>query len=156
HRAFDPTYPMGMYLSHPLGVRCMDLEDVRSFLAECRYVSDAEQFGQPDYWMLPQDFEQKKRGDCEDFALWAWRQVHALGYAARFTVGLSGGYGDGHAWVTFDQDGRTFLLEATAARSGPHIPRLETLRYHPRVSVSWDGQQLRYFEHAVKSYDLSM
>ncbi len=27
------------------------------------------------------------------------------------------------------------------------MPRLSTLRYHPRFSVAWDGSQLSYYSH---------
>jgi predicted transglutaminase-like cysteine proteinase len=77
---------------------------VRSFLASCQYISDREQFGKDDYWQPPDEFEKRKKGDCEDFALWTWRQLLNLGYDARFVVGSSGRYGDGHAWVEYFED----------------------------------------------------
>lgn len=119
-------------------------------------MSDQDQFGRPDYWMPPEEFEERKRGDCDDFALWAWRQVMLLGYDARFVVGRSGLYGIGHAWVTFVQGSRVFLLESTVARFSAWIPRLDTLRYHPKVSVSWDGERIRYYEHEPTSFDVPM
>jgi hypothetical protein len=145
---FAPNSPMGRHVTQPLSVICQDLDDVRRFLQTCRYVSDQVQFGRRDYWMPPEQFEQRRQGDCEDFALWTWRQLLRLGYPARFVCGHGGRYGDGHAWVTFERDGRTFIVEALAARAGPTFPRLSTLRYKPRISVSWDGKALRYFEHA--------
>lgn len=155
-RSFVPTFPMGRYVSQPLSVPCASVEDVREFLATCHFMSDQDQFGRKDYWMPPEQFEECKRGDCDDFALWAWRQVMNLGYTARFVVGRSGLYGAGHAWVTFVHNGRVFLLESTGARVGARIPRLDTLRYHPAVSVSWDGERIRYFEHEPTSFDLPL
>ena len=119
-------------------------DDIRRFLSTCEYVSDPVQFGRADYWLPPEEFERRRRGDCEDFALWTWRQVMALGYSARFVCGHAGRYGGGHAWVTFERDGRTFIVEGLAARFGSRFPRLSTLRYLPRVSLSWDGAVLRY------------
>lgn len=144
---FAPNFPMGRHVTQPLKVLCRDLEDVRRFLQTCRYVSDQVQFGRRDYWMPPEEFEQRRQGDCDDFALWTWRQVLHLGYPARFVCGHGGRYGAGHAWVTFERDGRIFIVEALAARAGSTFPRLSTLRYKPRISVSWDGKALRYFEH---------
>ncbi len=151
-----PNAPLGRHLTQPLRVRCENLEDVRRFLSSCRYVSDQAQFGRPDYWIPPEEFECRRRGDCEDFALWTWRQLLHLGYAARFVCGHSGRYGEGHAWVTFERDGRTFIVESLAARLGSTLPRLNTLRYEPRVSASWDGCALKYYEHSRNDNQLSI
>ena len=145
---FGPNAPLGRHVTQPLSVVCKDLDDLRRFLQGCRYVSDQVQFGRRDYWMPPEDFERRRQGDCDDFALWTWRQLMHLGYSARFVCGQGGRYGAGHAWVTFERDGRTFIVESLAARFGPSFPRLTTLRYRPRISASWDGRALRYYEHA--------
>jgi transglutaminase superfamily protein len=142
-----PTFPMGRYISQPLSVQCRTLGDVRNFLLGCKYVSDQELFGKRDYWQPLEEFEKRKKGDCEDFALWTWRQLLNLGYDARFIGGSSTRYGDGHAWVEYFQDGKCFLLEPLYCRVGWTMPRLSTLRYEPRISVSWDGKTLRYFSH---------
>jgi len=142
-----PTFPMGRYISQPLSVQCSTVGDVRKFLADCECVSDLELFGKRDYWQPPEEFEKRKKGDCEDFALWTWRQLLNMGYDARFVGGRAGRYGDGHAWVEYFQEGKCFLLEPLYCRVGYTIPRLSTLRYEPRISVSWDGKTLRYFSH---------
>ena len=152
---FRPTFPMGTYLSQPLSINCKNLEEVRLFLAQCRYVSDQEQFDEKDYWMPPQEFEKRKKGDCDDFALWTWRQLLAMGYEARFVVGEAGRYGNGHAWVTFTENGQTFLVESMIAWVESTLPRLSALRYQPGVSVSWDGDRLRYYEHEKRTLDFS-
>ena len=56
-------------------MKCNSLEDLRVFLRKCRYVSDEEQFGKKEYWMPPQDFERSRKGDGEDFSLYAWGQL---------------------------------------------------------------------------------
>jgi hypothetical protein len=96
---FPSSFPIGRYISQPLSVECKNLEDLRGFLRKCRYVSDEEQFGLADFWMPPEEFERSRKGDCEDFALYAWRQLLSLGYSARFVGGKHGRYGEGHAWV---------------------------------------------------------
>src|SRR5690242_6901772 len=75
------------YLTGDLTVKCNSLSDIQSFLRKCRYVSDVEQFGDWDYWMHPRHFERVRRGDCEDFALWTWRQLLAIGIDTRFVMG---------------------------------------------------------------------
>ena len=146
-KGVHPTFPMGRYVSQPLAVKCQTISEVRKFLATCEYVSDKELFGKDEYWQPPEDFEKRKKGDCEDFALWTWRQLLNLGYDARFVGGASGRYGAGHAWVEYFQDGKCFLMEALFARIGETMPRLSTVRYRPKWSVSWEGKTLRYFSH---------
>jgi hypothetical protein len=70
-----------------------------------------------------------------------------MGYEARFIGGSAGRYGAGHAWVEYFHDGKWFLVEPLFCRIGFTMPRLSTLRYEPRYSVSWDGKNLRYFAH---------
>jgi hypothetical protein len=149
---FPSSFPIGRYISQPLSVECKNLEDLRNFFTKCRYVSDEEQFGLPDFWMPPEDFEHIRKGDCEDFALYAWRQLQSLGFRTRFVGGKNGRYGDGHAWVTFEQDGKTFLLEPQASSLGPRLPRLSTLGYKPDVSVEWDGEKAHFYLHKDRKF----
>jgi predicted transglutaminase-like cysteine proteinase len=72
-KGIHPTFPMGRYVSQPLAVKCDSIREVRTFLSQCKRVTDKEQFDRDDYWQPPEDFEQTKRGDCNDFALWTWR-----------------------------------------------------------------------------------
>ena len=141
-----PTFPMGRYVSQPLTIQCHTLEEVRRFLRTCRAVSDEELFGKRDYWQPPEEFERRRAGDCEDFSLWTWRQLHAMGFDTRVVFGRHGRYGIGHAWVTFYQNGKCFLVEPQA-RMDLRYPRLSTLQYEPKFSVSWDGEALKYFAH---------
>ena len=138
---------MGRYVSQPLTIQCKTLEDVRKFLRGCRVVSDKELFGKEDYWQPPEEFEKRKAGDCEDFSLWTWRQLLAMGLDARVVFGRAGRYGIGHAWVMFFQDGKCFLVEPQARYLGLRFPRLSTLKYEPRFSVAWNGEVMRYYAH---------
>lgn len=149
HRRKGPhsTFPMGRYISQPLTIQCYSIADVRRFLVGCKYVSDEELFGKKDYWQPPEDFEKNKKGDCEDFALWTWRQLLSMGYDARFIGGSAGRYGTGHAWVEFAKDGKWYVFEPLFCQVGETMPRLSTFRYEPKLSVSWDGEKLRYFAH---------
>lgn len=153
-RLFHGTFPIARYLSQPLSVRCKNLKEIWRFLAKCDYVSDREQFHREDYWMPPEEFEERKKGDCDDFALWTWRQMLYLGYKARFVVGRAGKYGEGHAWVTIERDGKHYLVEPLMAVLGDTLPRLSTVRYEPRGSVEWDGQHVHYFVHEKREFRL--
>jgi hypothetical protein len=146
-RGIHPTLPMGRYLGQPLSIRCETIEEVRKFLATCQGVSDRKLFGKEDYWQPPEDFERLRKGDCEDFSLWTWRQFLAMGYDARIVFGRHGRYGIGHAWVSFLRDGKCFLVEPQFRRVGETFPRLSTLQYHPKLSVAWDGSRISFFSH---------
>ena len=153
-RWFAPTAPMQRYIAQPLTHQCRDLTELRRFLLGCRYISDMEQFGQLEYWNTPDDFEKRWQGDCDDFALWTWRQLIGMGYDdARFVAGSSGRYGVGHAWVQYSDHGCSFLLDPLRGRLSAWLPRLATLRYRPEVSVAWDGNRLRYFEHEERRFN---
>jgi hypothetical protein len=146
-RGFHPTFPMGRYISHPLAIECATISELRKFLVGCRVVSDENLFGKRDYWQPPDEFEQRKAGDCEDFSLWTWRQLMAMGFDARFVAGEHGRYGTGHAWVMFFQDDECFLVEPQRRYLGERMPRLSTLSYKPEFSVAWDGNDLKYYAH---------
>jgi hypothetical protein len=146
-RGPHPTFPMGRYISQPLSTKCSTLEEVRQLLRLCRPVSDEELFGKGEYWQPPEEFEQRKAGDREDFSLWTWRQLLAMGLEARVVFGRHGRYGIGHAWVMFFQDSKCFLLEPQACSLGPRLPRLSTLQYEPKFSVAANGDTLQYYAH---------
>ena len=131
------------------------MEDLRRFLCRCRYVSDQEQFGRRDYWQPPEEFEETKRGDCDDFALWTWRQLLHMGYRCRFVVGTVGRYRRGHAWVTFERDGKWYLLEPTMAQVGSQRSRLSVLQYRPLYSTAWDGKTISYYQHEKREFHAS-
>lgn len=148
---FKPTAAMGTYMSGDLMTRCKSIAEIREFLRRCRYVSDPEQFGVRDSWTHPCDFEVTRQGDCDCFALWAWRQLVEMGYEARFVIG-NVGYGRWfHAWVTFRENGDDYLLEATAARR-KRLSRLATMFYEPIASVSWSGSRCVYHQHEPRDY----
>jgi hypothetical protein len=146
-RLFCGTFPPGRYVSQPLSEQCSTIKELQRFLSKCKYVSDEKQFGKKDYWMPPEEFEERRKGDCEDFALWTWRQLLGMGYKARYVVGQSGKYGEGHAWVTIEEDGKHFIVEPLAWYVGCTLPRLSVARYEPEGSIEWDGRNLCYFIH---------
>lgn len=109
---------MGRYVSRPLTVQCKTLEEVRQFLRGCRGATDQELFGQEDYWQPPEEFEERKAGDCEDFSLWTWRQMLAIGLDARVVFGRHGRHRIGHAWVMFFRRANAFWSSPNSAVSG--------------------------------------
>jgi hypothetical protein len=151
-RGFQPTFPIGRYISQPLRTNCHSMHDIRKFLASCKAVSDEEQFGKRDYWLPPDEFERTQKGDCEDFSFWTWRQLMAMGYDARIVFGRHGRYGTGHAWVQFFRDGHCFIVEPQYWRIGDSFPTLSTCFYHPQFSIASDGKQITYFAHEDRPF----
>jgi hypothetical protein len=122
---------MGRYVSQPLTVSCATIRDVRQFLTGCLYVSDKKLFDKEEYWQPPDEFEKRRKGDCEDFAFWTWRQMFDMGFDVRLVFGRHGRYGTGHAWVEYFENSDCFLVEPLLCRVGDTFPRLNTLRYTP-------------------------
>ncbi len=108
---------MAAFLAQPSTVTVSSVADVCAWLRRCTYDHDEAIFGEPDRWQAPAEFEVRRRGDCEDHALWAWRKLHELGLEAELVVGrylIAPGPQNYHAWVVFTEpDGRKMLLEAT-------------------------------------------
>jgi len=154
---FSPKFPLGRHLTHPLKIQCADLQEVRCFLKNCHYVSDLKQFGVDDYWMPPEQFEKCRQGDCEDFALWVWRQLISMDVKdPRFVTGILQPDHRGHAWVTFRQGCRGFLVEATTPRLSAWLPRLQAARYVPVISVAWENGEMAYYEHQPRKFRPSL
>ncbi len=156
HWFVNPTYPLGFFIKAKVAQRCDSIEEIRSFLRTCTYVSDEEQFNKEDYWLSPDRFEKLRKGDCEDFSLWTWRQLMQLGYETRLAVGRMGDLGGGHVWVAYKDAGKWFFLEATAAWRKRPYPRLWCRRYQPEISIQWNGKKLEYYEHQPNTFNLTL
>ena len=100
-------------------VAATSIDDIVGWLGTCEYVSDAEQFQQADFWQEPCAFEQRQRGDCEDFALWTWRKLIEIGIEAEFFVGRiqcgeESPIDRQHAWVVYRSGSDAYLFEPAA------------------------------------------
>ena len=119
--AFGPgsRWQFPHYFEGESSVPVTSINDLVDWLATCEYVSDSDQFNERDLWQQPCDFERLRRGDCEDFALWAWRKLAEMDVDAEFYVG-SVMCGDNpesarqHAWVVYRVEGDAFLFEPAA------------------------------------------
>ena len=108
--------PFAKYFEGESSVRVASIDDIVAWLQTCEYVSDLELFRERDVWQHPGIFETLRRGDCEDFALWAWRKLAELGIDAEFCVGRvicedRPEVHRQHAWVVYQIDGTAFLFE---------------------------------------------
>ncbi len=142
--AFGPgsTSQFAHYFEGCSAVPVTSIDDIVDWLNSCEYVSDTDQFNDPDVWQEPCAFELRRRGDCEDFALWAWRKLGELGIHAEFFVGRvicsdNPSASGQHAWVVYRVGRRAFLFEPAARDRQRMIRPLEDAKDHyvPHFSV---------------------
>jgi hypothetical protein len=135
---FGSRHDFWHYLSGSSTIRVRCVDEMCAWLLECEYVPDPELFHECDYWQHPLTFERLRKGDCEDFALWAWRKLGELGIPARFYVGRAFGQPDArHAWVGFEDEQGPWLLEGTARSRARMLRPLPDVRgdYEPHLSI---------------------
>ena len=145
--AFGPgaLREFGWYLDGPSMVEVSSVDEICQWLAGCEYVGDPDLFGVDDLWQHPRTFEQLRKGDCEDFALWAWRKLVGLNVDARFVTGecvrVGRDHGAGHAWVQFTENESEYILDpASGGTTSDMVRPIEQYRdvYRPRISVDSD------------------
>lgn len=131
--------PFDYYFTGQSRVEVSSINDIITWLLGCEYVPDPVQFEKRDHWQHPVDFEKTRRGDCEDFALWAWRKLVELGHEAEFMVGkwVRGKRIGTHAWVLLEHEGNRYLFESTGRTPArvlrPHKDAMQ--QYIPFASV---------------------
>jgi hypothetical protein len=144
-RVFGPgsRQPFADYFEGESSVHVRSIDDIVAWLQTCEYVTDLELFQQRDVWQHPAAFERRRRGDCEDFALWAWRKLAEVGIDAEFCVGrvICGDRPEidrQHAWVVYRVAGTAFLFEPAArTRSRMIRPLADAMgEYVPHFAVN--------------------
>ena len=118
------------------------------------YETDASLFRESDYWQHPHTFEQLRRGDCEDFALWAWRKLVELGIDADLVIGRRvppGAENSRHAWILFRDGDDEFLFEPDRSRSRrmpSDASRPSASEYIPEFGVARDRSRFLFAGYA--------
>jgi hypothetical protein len=135
--------PFSAYFESASGVRVQSIDDIVRWLQTCQYVTDLELFHERDYWQDPATFERLRRGDCEDFALWAWRKLAEIGIDAEFCVGRvicaeRPELDRQHAWVVYRVSETAFLFEPAAQTPSRMIRPLADVmgEYVPHFAVN--------------------
>jgi hypothetical protein len=135
--------PFAEYFAGASCVSVQSIDDIVVWLQTCEYVTDIEQFQERDVWQHPGTFETRRRGDCEDFALWAWRKLAEIGVDAEFCVGRvicdqRPEIVRQHAWVVYHSSGTAFLFEPAAqTRSRMIRPLADAMdEYVPHFAVN--------------------
>jgi len=143
--AFGPgsRQDFALYFEGESSVRVQSIGDITAWLLQCEYVSDPDLFDKGDFWQHPTVFEQLRRGDCEDFALWAWRKLAEIGMEAEFYVGRVIGCAEPdldrqHAWVVYRAESAEFLFEPAASSNQQMIRPLDEVRhaYVPHFAIN--------------------
>jgi hypothetical protein len=129
------------------------LDDVLEWLGTCQYETDTSLFREADYWQHPHTFEQLRRGDCEDFALWAWRKLVELGIDADLVIGRRvppGSENSRHAWILFRDGEDEFLFEPIVRDRRAAVRALTTVRaeYIPEFGVARDRSRFLFAGYA--------
>jgi hypothetical protein len=137
------------YLRRQSRIAVRTPDEIAAWLLACRYADDPMLLGEADFWQHPCAFEVVRCGDCEDFALWAWRKLVEADYHAEFVVGVRR-RGDGvsgrHAWVTYREPTGEFVLDGVERTAEAMIRPLALVReeYEPQVGVGPDGRRFVY------------
>lgn len=110
------NHPFAHYISGESKVDIRNIDELCDWLLGCKYIPDYIKKGERDHWSHPDEFEYERSGDCEDFALWAWRKLKEMHFDADFTVGKwlheDGRIGT-HAWVIVSHIDGDLILETT-------------------------------------------
>lgn len=69
------------------------------------FTEDKSLFGEVDYWQTPEEFWNRKKGDCEDYALFA-NYVFARLQMESYVISIYGPDGYGHTIVIYKEGGR--------------------------------------------------
>jgi Bacterial transglutaminase-like cysteine proteinase BTLCP len=145
NKTLKNSYPIEFYLKSNINYYFNDLNNIHEFLSECEYCSDKEHFGVDDYWMLPNLFESMKKGDCEDFSLYTWRQLINQGHMCRFVIGTVG-KNKWHAWCTAKIHKKHYIIDPVLANE-KFLHQVYTLNYQPYYSIEFHNDKIYFFQH---------
>ena len=122
-------------------VRVHSVSEIVEWLRGCTYVGDTLLFNELDFWQHPLTFEQLRKGDCEDHALWAWRKLKELHIPAEFVCGRSGPASakgnQAHAWIHLQLGEEWYLMETVSDSQHRMTYSMDEIKYNycPALSI---------------------
>jgi len=137
------------YFEGPSSVTVNSVNEIQDWLLGCSYKRDPDLFNEPDFWQHPRTFEELRKGDCEDYAVWAWRKLVELGYDADLVTGhvlpITPAV-SGHAWVVFRTDGIEYVLDPVVRTKARMVRPLADVRneYRPEFGVDRNKRRFAY------------
>ena len=78
------------------------------------YETDQRQFGNQDHWQTPEEFMKNGKGDCEDFARFAYELLKLNGYEA-YLLNIYGGHYS-HTVCVFKENGKYQAIDGTEVK----------------------------------------
>jgi predicted transglutaminase-like cysteine proteinase len=145
-------HPFPWYFEGESIVQVTCVDDVCDWLLQCEYVRDPDLFNEADFWQHPRTFERLRQGDCEDYALWAWRKLVELGVEAELVSGTwhqPDGISGGHVWIRYRHNGREFILESVSRRRDGMVRSFEDAKAE---YVPYAGVDHAFRLHAYSGY----
>ncbi|MCH9053806.1 MAG: transglutaminase-like cysteine peptidase [Proteobacteria bacterium] len=108
---------------------------VNLYVNRTAYISDADNWGVPDYWASPREFF-AKGGDCEDYAIAKYLSLRALGFSSanlRIAVLWDARAQESHAVLVYTKDNLSLVLDN---RNDQLLPASSLGHYQPTYSVN--------------------
>lgn len=132
-RFYQKVQELSEYEGIDLLVRLEELYD------SIPYARDHENFGQDDYWATPEEFLERRLGDCEEYAIAKYLTLKELGWSdddMRIVVLWDSRIQEHHAVVAVRHEGREWLLDNAYAglRESHHATH-----YHPIEAMNETG-----------------
>src|SRR5574344_2897180 len=79
----EPYKNKSYYIREPV-IQFKNLYDMKKWMkVNLSYALDRDVYGKDEYWASPQEFIDKKRGDCEDYAIFVAYFASKMGYDVR-------------------------------------------------------------------------
>lgn len=104
--AFGQVQNLALLRLSPLLEKIDSPKNLSKFMRKnFKFVEDRDNFGKVDYWQSPEEMLQLKKGDCEDFALFADAALKELGFESE-VVSIYGPNQFAHTVTAFKQDGK--------------------------------------------------
>lgn len=100
----DPTVNTPISLDQAINKASTPKAVVNLMRREFTFVEDYKLFGLADYWQSPEELWKRKKGDCEDFALFAQYALAHHGMEA-YVISAYGMNGYAHTFVIFKEGG---------------------------------------------------